>query len=276
MVFAEIAVARASPSRWISRSTTTPVAARRRRRSSPGCRRPSRPVLIVGVEVHRFQLREQVIRLAERLQHARRVVISRARCVPHAPSAVHRDVSGRWRRRPRCATSVEQSDCVLLLGELDQRHRASACRQLPERANLLDLRRARRLHSAPSLSARAARPPGGTLLSRPTCPSRRPRAARRSAASVLPSVLEPSRRGPDQSAACDRRAQRVSGASMPRCADRVRHRRLPVCERGHPRATTSSRRPTTRRWGLPSRRRSACRSRAAAGRWCSWATARFR
>jgi indolepyruvate decarboxylase len=76
-----------------------------------------RPVLIVGVEVHRFQLRDQVIRLAERLK------------VPVASSFLGRGVFPT--RHPQfigtylgvvspqpLRENVEQSDCVLLLGEL--------------------------------------------------------------------------------------------------------------------------------------------------------------
>jgi indolepyruvate decarboxylase len=77
----------------------------------------SRPVLIVGVEVHRFALREQVIALAERLN------------VPVASSFLGRGVFPT--RHPNFIGTylgvvsptpmreiVEQSDCVLLLGEL--------------------------------------------------------------------------------------------------------------------------------------------------------------
>ena len=76
-----------------------------------------RPVLIVGVEVHRFRLREQVIRLAERLN------------VPVASSFLGRGVFPT--RHPQFIGTylgvvsptplreiVEASDCVLLLGEL--------------------------------------------------------------------------------------------------------------------------------------------------------------
>lgn len=76
-----------------------------------------RPVLIVGVEVHRFQLREQVVRLAGRLN------------IPVASSFLGRGVFPT--RHPqfigtylgkvspqRLRESVEQSDCVLLLGEM--------------------------------------------------------------------------------------------------------------------------------------------------------------
>jgi indolepyruvate decarboxylase len=74
------------------------------------------PVIIVGVEVHRFRLREQVIRLAERLN------------VPVASSFLGRGVFPT--RHPQFAGTylgvvspqplrdiVENSDCVLLLGE---------------------------------------------------------------------------------------------------------------------------------------------------------------
>ena len=76
-----------------------------------------RPVLIVGVEVHRFQLRDEVVRLAERLG------------VPVASSFLGRGVFPT--RHPQFAGTylgvvspsplrdiVENSDCVLLLGEL--------------------------------------------------------------------------------------------------------------------------------------------------------------
>ena len=75
------------------------------------------PVLIVGVEVHRFQLREQVVRLAERLN------------IPVASSFLGRGVFptlhpqfigtylGVVSPQPLRQT-VEHSDCVLLLGEL--------------------------------------------------------------------------------------------------------------------------------------------------------------
>ena len=76
-----------------------------------------RPVLIVGVEVHRFQLRDQVVQLAERLG------------VPVASSFLGRGVFPT--RHPQFAGTylgvvsppplrdvVENSDCVLLLGEL--------------------------------------------------------------------------------------------------------------------------------------------------------------
>jgi TPP-dependent 2-oxoacid decarboxylase len=46
-----------------------------------------RPVLIVGYEVHRFQLRDEVIKLAERW-NTRSVVVSRSRRVSDAASAV--------------------------------------------------------------------------------------------------------------------------------------------------------------------------------------------
>ncbi|HZI79159.1 MAG TPA: indolepyruvate/phenylpyruvate decarboxylase [Vicinamibacterales bacterium] len=76
-----------------------------------------RPVLIVGVEVHRFQLRDQVVRLAERMG------------VPVASSFLGRGVFpsrhlqfagtylGVVSPQP-LRDIVENSDCVLLLGEL--------------------------------------------------------------------------------------------------------------------------------------------------------------
>lgn len=76
-----------------------------------------RPVLIVGVEVHRFRLREKVVRLAERLK------------IPVTSSLLGRSVFPT--RHPQFIGTylgvvspqpmrhvVEQSDCLLLLGEL--------------------------------------------------------------------------------------------------------------------------------------------------------------
>jgi indolepyruvate decarboxylase len=75
------------------------------------------PVLIVGVEVHRFHLREQVVALAERLN------------VPVASSFLGRGVFPTLHPQfvgtylgvvspPALRETVERSDCVLLLGEL--------------------------------------------------------------------------------------------------------------------------------------------------------------
>jgi indolepyruvate decarboxylase len=75
------------------------------------------PVIIVGVEVHRFQLRQQVLQLAERLN------------VPVASSFLGRGVFPTLHPQfvgtylgvvsPQALReTVEQSDCVLLLGEL--------------------------------------------------------------------------------------------------------------------------------------------------------------
>jgi indolepyruvate decarboxylase len=77
----------------------------------------SHPVLIVGVEVHRFQLRAEVIRLAERLN------------IPVASSFLGRGVFPTLHPQfigtylgvvspPAVRQLVEASDCVLLLGEL--------------------------------------------------------------------------------------------------------------------------------------------------------------
>jgi indolepyruvate decarboxylase len=75
------------------------------------------PVLIVGVEVHRFQLRDQIMRLAEQLN------------VPVASSFLGRGVFPTRHRQfigtylgvvspPALRQIVEKSDCLLLLGEL--------------------------------------------------------------------------------------------------------------------------------------------------------------
>lgn len=75
------------------------------------------PVLIVGVEVHRFQLRDQIMRLAEQLN------------VPVASSFLGRGVFPTRHRQfigtylgvvspPALRQIVEKSDCLLLVGEL--------------------------------------------------------------------------------------------------------------------------------------------------------------
>ena len=107
-----------------ARRATQRRAARRRGRGGGGgggdrraAAAAARPVLIVGVEVHRFQLREQVVRLAERLS------------VPVASSFLGRGVFPTRHPQfvgtylgvvspPPLREIVENSDCVLLLGEL--------------------------------------------------------------------------------------------------------------------------------------------------------------
>ena len=70
-------------------------ARRPRAKSSSGLTAAERPVLIVGVEVHRFQLREQVARAGRAVERPGRVVVSRPRRVSDAASAVRRHVSRR-------------------------------------------------------------------------------------------------------------------------------------------------------------------------------------
>ena len=59
------------------------------------CAPPPGPVLIAGVEVHRFQLRDHVVRLAETAEPAGGVVVSRPRRVPDPAPAVRRHLSRR-------------------------------------------------------------------------------------------------------------------------------------------------------------------------------------
>ena len=95
-----------------------------------------RPVLIVGVEVHRFHLREQVVRLAERLN------------VPVASSFLGRGVFPTLHPQfvgtylgvvspPALRETVERSDCVLLLGELVSDTSLGVSADSLDRANLL-------------------------------------------------------------------------------------------------------------------------------------------
>ena len=95
-----------------------------------------RPVLIVGVEVHRFHQREQVVRLAERLN------------VPVASSFLGRGVFPTLHPQfvgtylgvvspPALRETIERSDCVLLLGELVSDTSLGVSADCLDRANLL-------------------------------------------------------------------------------------------------------------------------------------------
>ena len=113
-------------------------------------------MLIVGVEVHRFQLREQVVALAERLN------------VPVASSFLGRGVFPTLHPQfvgtylgvvspPALRETVEQSDCVLLLGELVSDTSLGVSADALEQDEPADCGRARRLHPSPPLSECAAR-----------------------------------------------------------------------------------------------------------------------
>ena len=137
------------------RSTTAP-STRRRAKSSQRLTPAERPVLIVGVEVHRFQLREQVIALAERLN------------VPVASSFLGRGVFPTLHPQfvgtylgvvspPALRETVEQSDCVLLLGELVSDTSLGVSADRAEQDEPAHCRRARRVHRPPSVPECAAR-----------------------------------------------------------------------------------------------------------------------
>jgi indolepyruvate decarboxylase len=75
-----------------------------------------RPVLIAGVEVHRFQLRERLVRLAERL----RVPVASSFLGRGAFPTRHAQFVGTYLgivSPPELRAIVEESDCVLLVGE---------------------------------------------------------------------------------------------------------------------------------------------------------------
>jgi indolepyruvate decarboxylase len=77
----------------------------------------SNPVLVVGVEIHRFQLREQVLRLAERLQ----IPVSSSFLGRGVFPTRHPQFVGTYLgvgSPPPLRQIVEKSDCLLLLGEL--------------------------------------------------------------------------------------------------------------------------------------------------------------
>ena len=74
------------------------------------------PVLIVGIEVHRFQLRDTVVRLAERL----RLPVASSFLGRGAFPSRHPQFAGTYLgvvSPPALRAIVEDSDCVLLLGE---------------------------------------------------------------------------------------------------------------------------------------------------------------
>ena len=134
-----------------------------------------RPVLIVGVEVHRFQLREQVVALAERLN------------VPVASSFLGRGVFPTLHPQfvgtylgvvspPSLRETVERSDCVLLLGELVSDTSLGVSADCLSRTNLL-IAVARDVYiRPPSLPERAARQAGAARCwTSPDLPRKRTR-----------------------------------------------------------------------------------------------------
>jgi indolepyruvate decarboxylase len=79
-------------------------------------RAASRPVLIAGVEVHRFKLRDQLIRLAEKLN----LPVASSFLGRGAIPTRHPQFVGTYLgvvSPPELRTIVEESDCVLLVGE---------------------------------------------------------------------------------------------------------------------------------------------------------------
>jgi indolepyruvate decarboxylase len=148
-----------------------------------------RPVLLVGIEVHRFKLRDQVIDLAEKLK------------IPVASSFLGRGVFPTRHPQfigtylgvvspPPLRELVEQSDCILLLGELisDTGLGVSATR-LGD-ANLLiavarDVYIRRHRYQNTPLDQVVAR-----LLASPDLPSR-PGEPEPSASPLSPEILEP-------------------------------------------------------------------------------------
>jgi len=79
-------------------------------------RAAARPVLIAGVEVHRFQLRDQVIRLAEQLN----LPVASSFLGRGAFPTRHPQFVGTYLgvvSPPELRATVEDSDCVLLVGE---------------------------------------------------------------------------------------------------------------------------------------------------------------
>ena len=208
-------------------------------------------------------------------QRPGRVVVSRTRRVSDAASAVSSArISASCRRRALRET-VEQSDCVLLLGELVSDTSLGVSADCLSKTNLLiavarDVYIGHHRYQNAPLDRLVPR-----LLASPICRARR-RRMDAPAISCRRRSLEPVS---DDEPIKVRHVIAVLNEFLAAHVDVplvVRHRRLPVRDRRHPRERDRRARPTTRRWGLPCRRRSACRSPAGGGRSCSSATARFR
>ena len=119
-------------SRASSRSSCASTRARStkpRRRSSAGCSAAQNPVLIVGVEVHRFHLMPKVLRAGRAAADSGHLVVSRPRRVSDAASAVHRHLPRRVSARSRCAKSSSRP-IACCCSASSSATRALACRPI--------------------------------------------------------------------------------------------------------------------------------------------------
>ena len=192
----------------------------------------ARPVLIAGVEVHRFQLRDHIVRLAETLQ----LPVASSFLGRGAFPTRHPQFVGTYLgvvSPPELRAIVEESDCVLLVGErISDTSLGISANRLTERNLLIVVARdvfighhryenvpidrvVAGLESHPALVI-----PAGTWQVPTATPS-------------APESRSPDRRHLDDRVARHRRAERVRRGA-PRGAARQRHRRLPVCQRGDP------------------------------------------
>ena len=160
---------------------------RRWTRSPRGCGRAARPVLIAGVEVHRFQLRDQVIRLAEKLN----LPVASSFLGRGAFPTRHPQFAGTYLgvvSPPELRAIVEESDCVLLVGErISDTSLGISANRLTERNLLIVVARdvfighhryenapidqvVAGLESHPTLATRRRdwQPPGGAAACRPS------------------------------------------------------------------------------------------------------------
>ena len=116
------------------------------------------PVLVVGVEAHRFGLQKKIVNLAERLQIP---VVSSFLGRGVFPTT-HPQFKGTYLGTVSPAPLreiVEQSDCLLLLGVLDQRCQLGNSRRVSQRKQQHTLHIARSLHQTSHVSQRATRCP---------------------------------------------------------------------------------------------------------------------
>ena len=236
----------------------------------------ARPVLIVGVEVHRFRLREQVIALAERLNVPVASSFLGRGVFPTRHPQFHRHVSRRGvaaaaardRRRVRLRAAARRAG---------QRHQPRRVRRSPERGQPAHRRRARRVRRAPPVSrTRRSIVVVARLLESPELPRKDDAGARAERSVVAGGARAGAGRRADQGRARDRDRSTSSWRRASRRAGRRRHRRRAVRHRRHPRERVH-RAGVLRDDGIcragGARRR---RSPAAGGRSCSSATARFR
>ena len=143
-------------------------------------RSAARPVLIAGVEVHRFQLRDHVIRLAEKLN----LPVASSFLGRGAFPTRHPQFAGTYLgvvSPPELRAIVEESDCVLLVGErISDTSLGISANRLTERNLLIVVARDvfighHRYENAPIDQVVAGLESHPTLAARPDVTGSRPR-----------------------------------------------------------------------------------------------------